>query len=257
MSSDDKKITNKTQWDNIYLHGKIPRIPDTKSWLGRQIYTTINKHFKKVKTKKFIEAGCAPGEYGVYFAKSFGYEIFGFDYSREGVLLTKSNWNMLNIKGDVVEADVYNLPDYYQNYFDVVFSAGFIEHFKDPQEIINIFHSLLKENGLIVTIIPNTCNCLNSSLKKTFANHDYIKMKKTHIPIDFDDLLKYHSNYKILCAKRIVGFFPDSIFSYNNVLSKIAKKILTMALIIPARLNMVLQYNYFSSHFMIIGKKVV
>ncbi len=257
MATDNKRITTKEQWNNVYsaLYEKLPITPTDKSWIGYQIYTELIKYFEKDSTKKFIEAGCAPGEYGIFFAKLFEHEIFGFDYSPEGLALTKSNWELSNIKGNIIEADIFDLPDYYQNNFDVVFSAGFIEHFRDPQEIIDIFHSLLKKDGLIVTIIPNTYSCLNMTLKKIFSTDNYLKIKDTHIPIDFETLLQYHCRFDILCAKRIVGFFPDSIFSSRNILSKMMSRILNKALIIPARLNRVLQYNYLSSNFMIIGKK--
>lgn len=251
------EITTTDLWNDIYRNRKLPIIPDTKSWLDYQIYTSIDKYFKKDKKKRFIEAGCAPGKYGVYFAKSFGYEVFGFDYSPSGVALTKTNWNILNVKGEVIEADVFDLPDRFQNFFDVVLSAGFIEHFSDPKKIVDILSLLLKKNGLIVTIVPNTYRCLNSILKKAFCYKEYLKIKETHIPIDMDNLLNYHSGFDILCAKRIIGFFPESIFSSSDVLSRIMKRIFRKALFLfmYVRLNKFLQYDFFASHFMIIGKK--
>ena len=43
-------------------------------------------------------------------------------------------------------------------YFDVVFSAGVVEHFTDPTEVIRIHLELMKNGGFLIIMMPNYAN---------------------------------------------------------------------------------------------------
>lgn len=107
---------------------------------------------------KILEVGCAPGRKVIRFAKTFGYDPYGIDYSEPGIaaakeLFIKNGFNPEN----VICADFFNeeiLSAYNEN-FDVVVSMGFIEHFIETNQVVERHIQLLRERGILLISIPN------------------------------------------------------------------------------------------------------
>jgi SAM-dependent methyltransferase len=106
---------------------------------------------------RFLEIGCAPDRWLVYFRKNFGFDVYGVDYSREGVLMTRKNLRNNVCEGTVFWKDVLD-NDFRKNfgeYFDIVFSHGVIEHYVDPGDIIGAHLDLPRKDGLLIITVPN------------------------------------------------------------------------------------------------------
>ncbi|MDP6368495.1 MAG: methyltransferase domain-containing protein, partial [Planctomycetota bacterium] len=105
---------------------------------------------------RFLEVGCAPGGSMVYFARTFGCAVSGFDYAPVGVELTKRNLEMSGVPGQVWHADLLS-PDMPvpKHSFDVVFSMGVIEHFQEPRKALEAIHTLVAPGGMVITSVPN------------------------------------------------------------------------------------------------------
>lgn len=133
-------------------------IPDdwTMYWQDKSGETTICK--RRVvnildkydfKGKKVLDAGSGTG----YFSNIFlmkGAKVYSLDFSEKALELTRKN-----AKGAVlVHGDVRKIP-FPSNSFDYVFSDGLLEHFNNPKEILKEFKRVLKEDGIIITFVPN------------------------------------------------------------------------------------------------------
>jgi SAM-dependent methyltransferase len=109
-------------------------------------------------TAKVLEVGCAPGRNLVRFHSLFGYTPFGVEYAQAGVELTRRTFEEHELNpGNVIHSDFFSesFQAAYVNSFDVVLSRGFIEHFTDPDTVLQKHLNLLVPGGMLIVTIPN------------------------------------------------------------------------------------------------------
>ena len=105
-----------------------------------------------------IEIGCAPGNNLVNLHRMFGYEPYGIEYSHSGVISTFETFRRYEFDtANIIEADFFDHEFHkrFRSYFNVVLSAGFIEHFDRPEEVLRLHVNLLKPGGYLICTIPN------------------------------------------------------------------------------------------------------
>ena len=102
------------------------------------------------------DAGCGSGFYSGYLL-SKDCKVYCIDYSEKAIELTKEI-----TEGKAEEYLVSNLLDdslglKFRNTFDLIFSDGVLEHFSyvEQKKLMGNFITMKKENGIIVTIVPN------------------------------------------------------------------------------------------------------
>jgi len=103
---------------------------------------------------KFLEIGCAPGKTLSWVAAVLRAEVSGVDYSEPGVRVARKLFRELHLTADLRNEDVF-ATTFGDQTFDVVYSAGVIEHFEDPSAIVRIHVKLLKSGGLALITVPN------------------------------------------------------------------------------------------------------
>jgi SAM-dependent methyltransferase len=103
----------------------------------------------------FLEVGGFPGNVSAYVAKARGYDVTVLDFMvLDGPIRSVESANELP-KGSIktIKIDFFSFrPDHG---FDVVLSAGFIEHFKDTKEVIAKHIECLKPGGSLFIGLPN------------------------------------------------------------------------------------------------------
>lgn len=106
------------------------------------------------KDSKILEAGCGFGHWVFWLAEQ-GYRTVGVDLA-EKTIATAKNYSRRNkiTSCNFIEADIRQLP-IKDNYFDLIFSFGVIEHFQHPESILNEFKRVLKPGGRIFLSMPN------------------------------------------------------------------------------------------------------
>ena len=123
------------------------------------------KRFIEKGNKRILEIGCARGKQLIYFAREFGYQIYGIDYSEKGVELAKENLKIAGVEGTILCQDIFQTT-LKEESFDVVYSMGLIEHFENPLEIVDAHIKLLKKGGTLIITIPNYKDSLSFTLNK-------------------------------------------------------------------------------------------
>jgi 2-polyprenyl-3-methyl-5-hydroxy-6-metoxy-1,4-benzoquinol methylase len=88
-------------------------------------------------------------------AKRFGLLVTGLDYSPVGVELARRNLAEAGIKGQVVEADLFDPPSGWEKAFDIVMTMGVVEHFDDTAAVIGAGARYLAPGGWMLTVVPN------------------------------------------------------------------------------------------------------
>ncbi len=146
---------NKTDiphWENAWSRPPRMRLPSSLNVATRNLQRILKVHVKP--GMKFLEIGCAPGKILVWVAKSLRADVSGLDYSERGLGHARRLFQALNVEGDLRCEDLFETT-FAPEYFDMVFSAGVIEHFEDPREIIRRHVLLLKRGGTALITVPN------------------------------------------------------------------------------------------------------
>jgi SAM-dependent methyltransferase len=102
----------------------------------------------------FLEIGCAPGKILAWVAQVLRAEVAGVDYSERGLDSARHLFLGLGIVGDLRCEDIFRTT-FKSASFDIVFSAGVIEHFENPSGIVQQHVRLAKPGGKVIITIPN------------------------------------------------------------------------------------------------------
>jgi 2-polyprenyl-3-methyl-5-hydroxy-6-metoxy-1,4-benzoquinol methylase len=249
--------TDKDYWEKAWDKNFLEK------YYGIEKYLAINKKLDRLfksflerGNKRILEIGCAKGKYLIYFAKEFGYEVYGTDYSEKGAVLAQENLKKAGVAGTTLCQDIFQTT-FQDNYFDIVYSMGLIEHFKNPADVIDAHIKLLKNGGTLIITIPN----LRSSLAFT-ANKIMGKEKELSDAHNLE-IMDKNALHQLLQGRGVnilkLDYFGPIDFS--GAFSGIGSK---PVLYLAHFLNQVIGYatffmpgsSYFSPYLVLIGKKV-
>lgn len=145
-------------WDNSELPGgPEPSQPGLKNYVNYRFHEFFSRLFSNMETqnKRLLEIGCARSIWLPYFAKKFGFQICGLDYSEVGCGQATRLLLREGVEGNVVCSNFFSPPQSMLEAFDVVVSFGVVEHFADTDGCIAAFSRFLKPEGMLITNIPN------------------------------------------------------------------------------------------------------
>ena len=164
-----KEITSTGFWSK-YWKSKNKKVDGLEVPEGFLFHDVLSKFISKERKITFLEIGGFPGQWSIFFAKYWQAEVALLDrYIDEkeiGALMKANSVENINIiEGDIFELDV-------SAQYDVVMSAGFIEHFSDLSGVIGKHVEYLAPNGTLVLTVPNFLG-LNGWLQKLFDRQNY------------------------------------------------------------------------------------
>lgn len=157
----DERMTSQNYWNKLNENQKALKYGVARRIIEPALYRRLKLLFKRQlpqgKGKRILEIGCAPGGWLVYFHRELGYDVYGVDYSQVGCELTKETLKKNGVTGEIICEDVFDASflNKYEEFFDVVYSLGVVEHFTDPTDIISIHLKLLRKGGSLVLGMPN------------------------------------------------------------------------------------------------------
>ncbi|GHB83353.1 class I SAM-dependent methyltransferase [Persicitalea jodogahamensis] len=146
--SEPKNLVDQNYWDESYrdIDFYIGNNSLT-DWLYRNYFNQRN-----LQNKTVFEVGCYPGTYLVHFGKQ-NMEVNGIDLTTNMINLNKWLVEQKIKVNKIINDDFFQLNDHVK--YDVVCSFGFIEHFKNYEEVILKHSSILNENGTLIMTTPN------------------------------------------------------------------------------------------------------
>lgn len=149
------------RWDNVIKknpHQHLMGHTLTDNYYTQSIIKQLDKLLPKKKKLRFLkfdlynEATTTSGTTEWLLKRDI--DVYGVDISREVVKLAKKRMkNMVNIKKFVV-GDIRELP-FKDNFFDVVFSFGTIEHIREQTKACCEAFRVLKPGGLFISGVNN------------------------------------------------------------------------------------------------------
>lgn len=248
-----KKLKNDTgEKKNFDINWKIRKEADYLHWIKknpsnqiqlafRNHWTTFSKIIKKYRLtnlkNKILEVGCGRGSLSAYFSDA-GYECTLNDSSKTAIQIAKKNFNKFNLAANFNVGDCRKLS-FKNNSFDIVFSIGLLEHFRNPKDVINEQLRVLKPGGIIISyIVPK----FKSKVQEKYnffcdiLKHEKSKSESTRKQSVFRSKLginAYKRIYKELNLKKIFssGIYSLPMISHScdfpfTLMSKDSEKVL-------------------------------
>ena len=187
---------NRKYWDELWSAEDVPpavdpRDPGLRNCVNRSFHTYFCDAFAGTETAglKLLEIGCARSGWLPYFAKEFGFKVYGLDYSEKGCDLARSVLARANVQGAIIYADLFCCPADLREAFDVVVSFGVAEHFENTTDCISAFADYLKPGGIMITSIPNIVGVIGMTQK--MINRPVYEI---HVPLNATDLSHAHKD---------------------------------------------------------------
>jgi SAM-dependent methyltransferase len=208
---------SKKYWDDSWATNKIPNFvvpyqPGLKNYPKRYWHQYFCDVFSGMETgkMKLLEIGCANSVWLPYFAKEFGFKIFGLDYSEIGCQQEKQILSQAGVECEIICVDFFSPPEAILEEFDVVISFGVAEHFEDTAACVQAFAKFLKPNGLMITIIPNMVGLIGWIQK--LINRPVFDI---HVLLDSHDLAESHklSSFQVMDC----NYFMSTHFGVCNL----------------------------------------
>ncbi|MFH1037837.1 MAG: class I SAM-dependent methyltransferase [PVC group bacterium] len=174
-------LTTTEKWEKEWKDFPLPAIEKPP----HDLRSLLETHLPAGSDYRLIEIGCAPGRWMAYFSRSHGYSVAGIEYGKEAADLTRRNMKMQGIPAEVLAEDFFR-ADIDPGSYDVVFSGGFIEHFRDLPAVVERICALSRR--YVVTLVPNLYG-VNGLISKAVRPAVYAE----HTPIDRRLLERLHA----------------------------------------------------------------
>jgi len=185
MKNTDPTVEN---WDREWkIYSRKPFFkPNLK------VITVICQTFSnKLKGEKILELGAGSGCDIVSLAKK-GAEAYAIDFSLQSIK-TINYWSKrMRVKITAKRADIKKIP-FPNNYFNMVYSVGLMEHFKNYLSLIKEQIRVIKPGGFLLVDVPQKFTLY------TVAKH--LRMKLGSHPFGWE--IEYSKNELIQLAKKL------------------------------------------------------
>ena len=169
MLSDQRPadLAGQRYWDQkwseaLSLEAIDPHRNELHNFAHYSIHTFLVTALRGTATegRSLVEVGCARSGWLPYFAKEYGFELNGLDYSPVGCEQARAILAHAGIRGRIFQGDLFQPPHELVGTQDVVVTFGVVEHFVDTVAAIRALARLMAPSGMLITIIPNLTGLL-------------------------------------------------------------------------------------------------
>ena len=195
----------------------------------------VDQIVKYKSNGRLLDVGAGDGHL-LKFAKRQGFQVWGVEPSPKAA----------NKARKIVNAEIIN--DFFENvqlstnFFDVAVSIGTIEHLKNPKQVIEKMHQLLKTDGLLVLQTPNIDSWQYRKQKEkweqfTVPGHLFYFSPKT-----LSRLLK-EIGFKIVFINQYIPFWMGPLYgsiSQKEILKPWQKLLKSFSDILPSKVSSLL-----------------
>ena len=138
------------------------------------------------KNGKLLEVGCGSAKLSVLLAQK-GCRVVGIDRSIEALRLARANCTWLAVPGVFAVADAFQLP-FLDGSFDVVFSTGLLEHFRNPVPVVMEMTRVLRNGGVFFSdVVPLKF----SLIRLNFYLHGLYRQASDEYPYRSNDIYNW------------------------------------------------------------------
>jgi len=173
----------------------------------------LKNFIDKRKDKIILEAGCGTGRLCCLLAKDVpNSRVIGMDISPNSLKIANFMKDYLQISNVSFETgNLFQMP-YSDNYFDVVFNEGVIEHFSlnDKPNYIDALREMIrvtKKGGKIIVAVPNWYNFPHTLYKWTLNKLGKSFRYGYEKSFRYSELMKLYSDHSLVKIE-LSAFYP-------------------------------------------------
>lgn len=163
-----QRLTDASTWAKRHSTQQLPssqayKIPKT----FREQHALFQRMLPTGPGVRMLEIGCFPGGFLEYFHRILGHTVTGLEYVRSSCETCRTMLESRHIPATIIHGDLFK-DDWNTEIasWDIVFSAGLIEHFDDSSPAIERHLQLVAPGGHCVITLPNHSG-LNGRILKT------------------------------------------------------------------------------------------
>lgn len=165
--AENKHVSTRKHWEDFWEQKKnVQEVYDN----SERIVAQLKKAAGSLKGKVVLEVGAGTGRDSFLLARE-GAEVIVLDYADNSLAIMRdiAKENPEHVR--LLQGDAFNLP-LPDNSIDIVFHQGLLEHFRDPQPILNENARVLKPGGFALVDVPQKYHVY------TLIKHTLIAMNK-------------------------------------------------------------------------------
>ena len=165
------------------------------------------------KSSRILDQGTGIGQYPFSLYREGYRNIVGLDFSKELIKSARKNTKKLGYPVRFVEGDIRKMP--FKKYsFDVVISAGIVEHVPETEKTIQELSRVIKERGYLIIHVPHRISIFTITktlqkilgfwkcgYEKSFTKGDFSKLLEKY---GFE-ILDYELKKFIVGKHKIIG----------------------------------------------------
>lgn len=140
--------SNQAHWEHYWKSKKeVGKVYSNGDRVVIQILRSV-----QVKHKHILEVGAGTGRDGFRLADA-GAHVFLLDYSDRSLAFMKKQIQKNGKNIHLIKADAQALP-FKSACFDVVYHQGLLEHFRNPEDLLQENHRVLHQKGICLIDVP-------------------------------------------------------------------------------------------------------
>lgn len=147
-------------WRNLLKEGNIEKLIKLHIDERKPFLDLVQKYVECLKNRgsvNILEIGCGTAIDSYYIAQVTGANVWAIDISPESIRFAESLKKHFNREINLKVGDVTKM-DFENNSFDLIFSQGTMEHFKNPMPVMKEQVRLLCNNGYLIVDVPQKYN---------------------------------------------------------------------------------------------------
>ncbi|MBO9203511.1 MULTISPECIES: class I SAM-dependent methyltransferase [Niastella] len=117
------------------------------------------------KQGRLLDVGCATG-YLLEAARFCGWAPYGVEYAAWSAAIAQQKFGHQAIFNGTLEQCIFE-----ENFFDVIVMSDLIEHVRSPQETLQKARRLLKDDGLLLIVTPDTAALSHHLMGKRWTHY--------------------------------------------------------------------------------------
>ena len=226
-----QKLTTKQYWESYYNkdHADKEHINSVCSYYDVFWNMLIDENSSE---KSIIEIGGFPGRYLAYLALKYDLQPTCLDYNSDTSQID-ATFKIMKVKNyHILQRDFTKYVP--ENQYDYLISNGFIEHFKNFDEILDLHTQYLKPEGKMLIMIPNmkgyirfykylvdyknlkvhNIRCMSLDVFKQFAKRNNLRI----IYLDYHGGFPYNVHQKLDIIRKFI--YKGHWFIFKKWLNK-------------------------------------
>lgn len=195
-------LTSQNDWEkNWKAHKEIRILKQNDAILGKKgaFLKSLRENAGVLSNKKVLELGGASSYYLLSMSMFENMEAVAVDYVETGLIQLEHIFKIHGQKVKTICADIFKYPFEQKN--DFVVHWGLLEHFIDPNPVMEVSSKALKSGGKLIFSMPNM-RAVGTGLWKKYDIEDYNK----HY---------YHSDESIINSAKLAGLVFEKKFYWG------------------------------------------